>query len=397
MKNIRRAVFRKANWRKYRQLTQLVAVLSGMLIIAVLIARLPLRWPGQTPGAGTPSTTTVVDGPAATVTPVRTPTPPPTAKGKAAIEEGRLVWWHSLDEATGRAVLTTFKQRYPQILVDESQSMPLAQLYPRLMADIKAGGSSVDVVTVTDLELVWDMQQRGLLAEYVSPGAGVVPAIYRSQPPVFWTATDCDPIGVVYNPRLITATTAITSYAQFGQPQWKGLLALDESPGETQLAWGFGMESVAGWDFLAQIAKNRPLIYASPASMLTQVAAGKAPVALNAPWSVARRYLGGSADLRLFQPPEGVPARCGAVALMAQAPRPNAGQVFIDFILSPEGQNLLGPNRRGTYPSRKDGNGPAGLPAPGSFTIIQPNSWDDYGRAGRELPVRWEKAFGPLR
>lgn len=369
--------------------------LAGMLAIALVIARLPF-WPGggESP-AGTPAPTASPGGFFPTPRPP-TPTPPTDAKSKAAIAEGQLVWWHSFDDYAGRQLLGAFNRHYPHILVTGSQTLPLSQLYPSLVADLKATTSAVDVVLLTDIEPAWDLQQRGWLAEYASPNASGIGQVYKSQPAGFWTIVECDPVGVVWNARAISATTVITGYAQLAKPEWRGLLALTEAAGESQMAWGYEVEGAAGWDYLDLLAKNKPLIFGSADRMLTQLSTGRFPVALNAPWSIARRYLGTDKDLKLLQPPEGVPARCSAVALLASAPHPNAGKVFIDFLLSQEGQRLLS-SSRGIYPVRSDGGAPSGLPAPGSYPMILPSTWNDYGKAGRDFPARWERAFGSLK
>jgi iron(III) transport system substrate-binding protein len=396
MKRVRRALPRK-NWKKHIRLIQILAYLVGMLLIALIISRLPF-WQSSPTFSPTGGPTAVISPSSqAPVVPPPTITPLADAASKAAILEGRLVWWHSLDLAIAQQLQDTFRQRYPQITMQGSQSLPIAQLYPSLLADLKEGASDVDVVSLTDVEPILDLQQRGYLAGYISPSTVGLPSVYQSQPPGMWTITDCDPIGVVWNTRIISTTTNITGYAQLARPEWRGLLGLTESSGESQLAWGYEVEGAAGWGYLDQIAKNKPLIYGSPERMIAQLSAGRFPVALNAPWSTARRYTTTDKDLRLLQPAEGVPARCGAVALLSSALRPYAGKVFIDFLLSAEGQRLLGPGGRGTYPARTDGGSPSGLPNQGSFPMILPSTWSDYGRAGRDFPARWERAFGPLK
>jgi iron(III) transport system substrate-binding protein len=127
------------------------------------------------------------------------------------------------------------------------------------------------------------------------------------------------------------------------------------------------------------------------------VATGNPPVAINAPWSVARRHLRANKDLRLLAPKQGVPARFSASGLLFKAPRPNAGKVFLDFLLSAEGQRLLGPGLRDAYSPRRDVPGPEGLPALASITLLRPASWEDYARTGRDFPAAWERTFGSLR
>ncbi|MCL4498902.1 MAG: extracellular solute-binding protein [Chloroflexi bacterium] len=378
---------------------KLVTYLAGALIIALLIARLPLRsvLPGadSLPGLGGSSAKNGIGTPGAKAAGKAAPTADP--KAGAAIKEGKVVWWFTFNEAAGQQVLAAFHSRYPQVSVSEHLGLPPSQLYPRLVADLRAGTADVDVVTLTDVDLAYDLQQRNAWASYLSPQAQSIAEGFKSQPAGYWTVTDYDPIGVVWNSRAITATASITSYWDLVQPDWKGRLGIAESQGESQLAPWQGLSATLGPGYWDQIGKNRPRVFSSPDALLAQVSAGALPVAVNAPWSTTRHYLHSGGDLRLLLPAEGVPARFSASGLLATAPRPNAGKLFLDFLLSPEGQRLLGPGLRGTYPMRPDAPSPAGLPPSSSFTLMRPQSWEEYAKSSLSFPGQWERDIGKWR
>jgi len=97
-----------------------------------------------------------------------------------------------------------------------------------------------------------------------------------------------------------------------------------------------------GWKFIEALGKNRPGIERGHAGMAQKVAAGEyAGAAEMSDFHLKNlRDAAASVPLRGVWPSEGVPSEPWTTAILKRAPHPNAARLFIDFLLSREGQTL---------------------------------------------------------
>jgi iron(III) transport system substrate-binding protein len=127
----------------------------------------------------------------------------------------------------------------------------------------------------------------------------------------------------------------------FADPRWKGRLALEATDSD----WMYGVVSfmgeARGLEFFRKLAALKPEMRKGHVLVAQLVAAGELPLCLtiysgNADSIKAK---GGPIDWAVVEPLVGRPQ---AIALAANAPHPHAALLFADFVLSPQGQKLLG-------------------------------------------------------
>jgi iron(III) transport system substrate-binding protein len=126
----------------------------------------------------------------------------------------------------------------------------------------------------------------------------------------------------------------------FLHPKWQGRIGLEATDAEWMATlvkkWG----SEAGMAYFRKLAEMRPDVRKGHVLLAELIAAGEIPVGLtvyNANAESLKRK-GAPIDWLPVQP---VVPRPQGIAVGRNAPSPKAARAFVDFVLSPEGQELL--------------------------------------------------------
>jgi iron(III) transport system substrate-binding protein len=92
-------------------------------------------------------------------------------------------------------------------------------------------------------------------------------------------------------------------------------------------------------------------------------------------------------------PAEGMPIAHAPIAILKNAPHPNAAKLFVDFILSKEGQQLFAIDLFQVYSVRKDIDPPQGqLPLSQAKPLI-PTNLDEYEKYADGYVDRFDAYF----
>jgi iron(III) transport system substrate-binding protein len=146
---------------------------------------------------------------------------------------------------------------------------------------------------------------------------------------------------VGYNTDKIKREELPAALEGFADPRWKGRLALEATDSD----WMYGVVSfmgeARGLEFFRRLAALKPEMRKGHVLVAQLVAAGELPLCLTTYSGNANsiKAKGGPIDWAAVEPLVGRPQ---AIAVAANAPHPNAALLFADFVLSPEGQQLLG-------------------------------------------------------
>jgi iron(III) transport system substrate-binding protein len=118
------------------------------------------------------------------------------------------------------------------------------------------------------------------------------------------------------------------------------------------------------------------------------IAAGEVPVGLTV-------YSGNADSLKKkgapidWMPVEPIVGRPQAVSVASKAPHPNAAMLFVDFVLSPDGQKVL--NDLDRNPASKT---QATLLTKYKFSMVDPIKWLDEAPKWEKI---WKELFLPVR
>ncbi len=135
----------------------------------------------------------------------------------------------------------------------------------------------------------------------------------------------------------------IRSHYDLLEPRWKGKISLRDptTSGSGNTFFTFVAETLPnGLDYLRDLGKQEPTIIRDPRLQTEWVARGKYPVAIGCKIDIVKEFIQAGAPIGAVQLVEGtyVTGSGGGVALMSKAPHPKAAALFVNWLLSREGQ-----------------------------------------------------------
>jgi iron(III) transport system substrate-binding protein len=253
-----------------------------------------------------------------------------------ARREGTLVLYTSLATTEAVPLIDAFERKYGiKVQLWRALSENILQ---RTVAEARARRHDVDVVETNSPE-VEALAREGLIAEFFSPH---VADLHRWAVPAhrLWIGDRVDLRVAAFNTGKVRREDMPASYEGFLEPKWKGRIAVeagdDEWLGAVMKYWG----EERGMAFVRRLSALKPDVRKGHVLLAQLVGAGEVPVALTAysgnAESIKRK--GGPVD---WVPVEPLVGRLQALALARRAPHPHAALLFADFLLSPEGMQLL--------------------------------------------------------
>jgi iron(III) transport system substrate-binding protein len=201
-----------------------------------------------------------------------------------------------------------------------------------------------------------------------------------------------------YNTTLIKPDE-ITSFDDFLQPKWKGKTGMFEPriPSAGQGLWGYLMRA-KGKEFLQRLAEQNLFIHRDGQQIAVGLAKGNLAVALGLAQRFVDPYIKGGLPIKTLTSIKermGGSNGFGAVAIMANAPHPNATKVYINWLLGKEGQELYG--RALTQGSRRldvDTKWLARFNTPAAKDMITPEEFEKIRFYGEDVIINWREPAG---
>jgi iron(III) transport system substrate-binding protein len=272
-----------------------------------------------------------------------------------AKKEGRLVFYTSVETEFARVLTGGFEAKYSFIKTDVFRSTH-DKIFSRLNVERKAGSFAADVLSVGEFE-TYHMQKRGLLTPYKASSSAVYPEGFKD-PDGYWTDFYDNLMVSAYNITRVKLDELPKSYEDLLQPRWRRRMVLDRNEDRWFANMLHHMGENRGMEFMRALAKQDVAIR-SGRSLITQLlAAGEFDLQIVAYWY--RPYLmkkqGAPVDWFSVEPAF---VALHPISIVERAPHLNAAKLFVEYVLSEEGQRLLA--KRGREPARP-GIRPQGYP-----------------------------------
>jgi len=261
------------------------------------------------------------------------------ALAERAKKEGELVWYTTAGLQDSKPMADEFQKLYPFIKPSVVRAGS-GVLVNKILNEARAQKVFFDVFN-TNHENVLPLKKRGLIGRYVSPEAKFYDDDLKDKDGA-WHSAYVVPWFLGYNTKLIKKDEAPKTYPDLLNPKWKGgKIALGSDNGALVLG---GLIKLWGRDqavaYFRQLAAQQPAIQAgSPSNRIQLLAAGEFPMTLaagNTLQSFASR--GAPIDWVALEP---VFVQVNAIMIAAQAPHPSAARLFVDFVLSKGGQEMV--------------------------------------------------------
>lgn len=261
-----------------------------------------------------------------------------------ARKEGSVSWYTVMAGDAIDATVNGFKKKYPFLTVDVFRADG-GDLVTKANQEEQAGRHGFDVV---DVASPYIDQLASQSTPFYSPSIASYPPELKfgANGALVNTASDWTTIiGFGYNKQLIPESAVPKTLNDLLNPGLTGKLSL----AGTGTGWFWvgsvlkGMGDENGKKFLDQFAKQqKPSVQQiSGKALLDLVAKGEVP---GSP-TIFRDHVRQAAEIQkapvAWVPLEPVATLATKLAYAAKAPHPNAGMLFLDFIMGPDGQQIL--------------------------------------------------------
>ena len=326
---------------------------------------------------------------------------------EAAKKEGKIVAGGPPTAVLRRQFKETFESRFGIEL--ELQSAQGAQNAQRAMSEFKAGVKYFDVLhggsgTIEPLKyenMLAPFMDFVILAEVKDPkqwwGGHMWEDNVKTNRFIYSFSADFS-VPPFYNTTLIKPDE-ITSFDDFLQPKWKGKIGMFEPriPSAGQGLWGYLMRA-KGKEFLQRLAEQNLFIHRDGQQIAVGLAKGNLAVALGLAQRFVDPYIKGGLPIKTLTSIKerlGGSNGFGAVAIMANAPHPNATKVYINWLLGKEGQELYG--RALTQGSRRldiDTKWLARFNTPAAKDMTTPEEFEKIRFYGEDVIINWREPAG---
>jgi iron(III) transport system substrate-binding protein len=250
--------------------------------------------------------------------------------------EGKLMLYATFTAADSKTLLDAFKQVYPKIDAQYYRTNDAA-LMERFVSENRASQNLCDVIVTTSF-YGNAIKKRGLFAPYDSPERKFFREGYKD-PQAHWTSTYTNYAAFGYNTRAVPKANVPKSFNDLLKPEWKGQITVEAHAYEWFGTTLKAMGDEKGLGYMHELAKQ--IEPRSGRNLLAQlVAAGEFKGALSGYSQTFEvlKPMGAPVDWVYLNP---VFANIHPTGIAAKAPHPNVARLFIDFVLSKRGQEVI--------------------------------------------------------
>lgn len=260
---------------------------------------------------------------------------------EGAKKEGRVLWYTSLTGGPNKQVPLAFEAKYPGIKVDVYRASS-DDLAARVIQEAQANRHLVDTIETT-FPVLKVFKDYKLLTAYHSPHLTQYPDDAKEDGAkglVYWATDRESYIGLAYNTNTIQGDAVPKNFEDLLKPALKGKLGLATSDTGSRVIGA--ILATKGAEFIDKLKSQDITLHAvSGRAILDMVVSGELGATPTAFLSHSRVSIKKGAPIK-WVPMDVVPTNAGGVALPANAPHPHAALLLADYLLSPDGQKLLG-------------------------------------------------------
>jgi iron(III) transport system substrate-binding protein len=260
---------------------------------------------------------------------------------EAAKKEGELTWYvahYAIEQAEdyGRA----FAAKYPGVKCNVIRTTAHVA-YQRLSQELKAGGPQVDVFASTDVSHCLELKGKGLLEKFIPANAAQsLPAVQNIDPDGYFHTTSLGVIGVTYNSSKVKAEDVPRSWPQLVDIKWKNQVSVGHPAFSGYVGiWVWQMTALYGWEYFEKLKATNPQIGRSIQDTLTMLRAGERSVAAGS-FATALEAKDKGEPIDAVYPSDGSVLIIAPSAIIKGAKHPNAGKLFVEYMLSKEASEL---------------------------------------------------------
>lgn len=270
---------------------------------------------------------------------------------KQAKKEGRLSLYAGVNPRVREALAWEMKRRFGiEVEFTSGRGAEIAEKLLRerkagiFTADLYMGGSSTIVNNLKPAGVFQPLEPALFLPDVVDPKVwygGQLRFLDKEHLIYNFSLAPSSPIKV--NTTLVNEGE-IRSYQDFLNPKWKGKIVLfDPTRSGNGLQW-FSVYGgyILGYDYMKEFARQEPLIVVDQRQQAEWVSRGKYPISIAVGDTHFATFKEAGAPINSISMAEGdyLSGGEGFIGFIDKAPHPYAARLFINWLLSKEGQTL---------------------------------------------------------
>lgn len=287
---------------------------------------------------------------------------------RGADEEGALVIWSAIDQDKAKGLVAAFAADHPKIKVSYVEKSA-QQMYDQFLAAASRHQVATDFMWSSAMDQQIKLVNDGYAQHYISPERIHLP-IWANWKDQAW-GTTAEPIVMVYNRHMISDAqvprthSALTSMLEQAPRERHDLIATSD-PETTAVGYLYlSQDSEAThdiWRMVRAMGAHHVRLSDTAEGVLHEVSTGQAAIGYNIVGSYALGEVQKDRALGMVIPHDYTLLMSRIAMIPAAARHPNAARLFLDFVLSRRGQQLLADQN---LPSvRDDVNNPTSLDPP---------------------------------
>jgi iron(III) transport system substrate-binding protein len=284
---------------------------------------------------------------AATVyaSPARATLPEPSAITpelvEAAKKEGKVAFYTAMDLPVAEKFAKAFEARFPGIAVRVERS-GAERVFQRISQEMDSHIAAVDVVNSSDGAHFLAWKRNGWLAPYLPDEVLRHYPVEHYDPDGLFVTTRVWLSSMGYNTSLVKAEDAPKSFADLLDPKWTGKIVKGHPAySGTIMTATYQISRALGWEFFEKLARQKVMQVQSSTDPPKKLALGeRAVMADGNDYNLIQLKEAGQ-PVEVIYPTEGTPVVTGPSGVFKSAPNPNAARLFLNWISSLEGQQLL--------------------------------------------------------
>jgi iron(III) transport system substrate-binding protein len=265
---------------------------------------------------------------------------------EGAKKEKRLVLYTAMRLLEADLLIDAFQKKYPFIKGEIFRANGETTLN-RVLTEIQAGRWEFDVVTLTQMG---PLVRHKAVSPYMSPETTAYIAEFKDTAGT-WSSISPLYYTVGYNTNIVPEKEAPKRWEDLLAPKWKGKISIDSE----EYLWYATLLSVWGKEkthrYMEALAKQDIQWRKGHALIAQLMAAGEFPVSIIYAHRIEDMKKKG-APVEWVSTIDPIVVSIQRIALSRKPPHTHAAELFIDFVLSKEGQEIM--RSQGLIPARSD-------------------------------------------
>lgn len=299
-----------------------------------------------------------------------------------------VVVYTSMDQVFSQPILQDYEQKTGVKVkaVYDVEAAKTTGLVNRLIAE--KSRPRCDVFWNSEIGKTIVLREKGVLAPYASPAAKEIPSFLKDKADC-WTGFAARARVLVYNTEMLQESDLPKSIFELTQPQWRGKVAMayplfgTAATHTAAMFTTFGQEKAK--DFLKALKANDVVIVDGNSVVRDLVVEGRLPIGITDTDDVNVAIQSGKPVKMIYPDKAGVGTLLipNTVALIKNAPNPEQGKKFIDYLLSKETESRLSFSESANIPVRDGVKTPPHVPAYSSIKAMAV----DYYQVADTMPA----------